>query len=184
MSRHDHDDHAAPVPGEPLDREASLALLRSTQLGRVGLSVDALPVIVPVGFSLVGERILFGAQADPRAVAAIDGVIVAFQADAWDPCTRSGWSVLVQGPARRLIDRADLGPLANGHGLPEWIAEASEAVVMSTAVISGCRLVPAVPGEGAVWSTSPAGRLSRLADGRPGDRAASDRAASVANGRA
>lgn len=166
------------MPGEPLDRDACLALLRSAQLGRVGLSVDALPVIVPVGFSLVGERIIFGAQADPRAVAAIDGVIVAFQADAWDPCTGSGWSVLVQGPARRLIDRADLGPLINGNGLPDWIARASDVVVMATAVISGCRLVAAVPGEDAVWSTSPGGRTSRLADRRSGDPAAS-----VSNGR-
>lgn len=173
MSVHDHDDQLAPVPGEPLDRDACLTLLRSAQLGRVGLSVDALPVIVPVGFSLVGERIIFGAQADPRAVAAIDGVIVAFQADAWDPCTGSGWSVLVQGPARRLVDRADLGLLTNGNGVPDWIAEASDVVVMATTVISGCRLVAAVPGEGIVWGTSPAGRTSRLAGDRSGNPAAS-----------
>lgn len=143
MSTHDYDGQPAPVPGEDLGRGTCLQLLGSVQLGRIGLSVDALPVIVPVGFALVGERIVFGAQADPRAVDAIDGVVVAFQADTWDPCAGSGWSVLVRGSARRLVDPADLGPLASGGRLPVWMAEASEVVVMTTEVISGCRLVAA-----------------------------------------
>lgn len=129
-----------PVPGDVLDRATCLELLRSTRLGRVGLSVDALPVIVPVGFEVVGERIVLGAHADPREVAAIDGVVVAFEADAWDPERGEGWSVLVQGPARRLVDRADLGPLPDG-GPPAWLTEDTEVVVVMTDVIHGVRLV-------------------------------------------
>lgn len=144
MSSHAHDDPGTgglmPVPGDALGRAECLALLGSAHLGRVGLSVDALPVIVPVGFSVIGDRVVLGAHADPRAVAAIDGVIVAFEADEWDPDAGSGWSVLVQGPAHRLVDRADLGPLMGTDDLPSWIADASEIVVVSTDVISGCRL--------------------------------------------
>jgi hypothetical protein len=144
MSSRAHDDpgtdRLTPVPGDVLGRAECLALLGSAHLGRVGLSVDALPVIVPVGFSVMGDRVVLGAHADRRAVAAIDGAVVAFEADEWDRRTGSGWSVLVQGPAHRLVDRADLVPLTGAAELPSWIAEASEIVVVSTEVISGCRL--------------------------------------------
>lgn len=133
------------MPGDHLDRAACLDLLGAAHLGRVSLSVDALPVIVPVGFALVGERLVLGTRADEPAIPATNGVVVAFQADSWDPDAASGWSVLVRGTARRLVDRADLGPLV-GAGLPGWATVAAEAVVLATDVISGCRLVAADPG--------------------------------------
>ena len=145
VSTHDDPDAVrpgtpVPVPGNDLDRATCLELLRSSRLGRVGLSVDALPVIVPVGFEVVGDHIVLGAHVDPRELAAIDGVVVAFEADAWDPERGEGWSVLVQGPARRLVDRADLGPLPD-RGSPAWLTEDTEVVVVTTDVIHGVRLV-------------------------------------------
>lgn len=151
MSLHDHrgpagpsvSDWSLPNPQERLDRASCLALLATVPLGRVGLSVDALPVIVPVGFRLVGERLVLAAHADPRAVAAIDGVVVAFQADHWDPDTASGWSVLVQGPARRVVDRGDLGALGVDLVASGWMGGTTAVVVVPTEVISGCRLTAA-----------------------------------------
>jgi len=83
-----------------LARSECLAALRSTCLGRVALSVGALPAIVPVAFSLAGDRLVFGALGGrPLPLVGRRPVIVAFQADAYDEAQRCGWSVVVVGPA-------------------------------------------------------------------------------------
>lgn len=144
-----------PEPGDDLDRAECLALLTTVPFGRVGVSVDALPVIVPVGFVLAGERVVCGARTPWREVAALDGAIVAFEADTWDAGAGTGWSVLVQGPARRLVDRADLGLHHDRLAPLGWLSGASDLVVVDTTVISGCRLVPATSeaGVGGIPST-------------------------------
>ncbi len=120
-----------------LDRSTCLSLLSSVGLGRVGLSVDALPVIVPVGFHVSGDRIVFALCPSDRAAASVNGVVVVFEADDVDPMTGDGWTVMVQGPARVLADPVAHG--GRGHTVPECVGpdEAYELVAMSTDVITG-----------------------------------------------
>jgi hypothetical protein len=120
-----------------LDRSTCLALLSSVGLGRVGLSVDALPVILPVGFRVDGDRIVFALRPGDRAAGALDDVVVAFEADDVDPVTGSGWTVLVQGPARVVTART-------GYSGADWVLlgrhdtpKAPELVSVSTDVITG-----------------------------------------------
>jgi hypothetical protein len=71
-------------------------LLASASVGRVALSIAALPAILPVQYYLDGRTlaVCLGHRKLPeRALNAV----VAFAADAIDPRTRSGWSVQVQG---------------------------------------------------------------------------------------
>jgi hypothetical protein len=139
MSNGGHDTRTLDTRTLDLDRRTCLSLLASVVVGRVGLSVDALPVIVPVGFRLDGDRIVFALRAQDRARAALDGVVVAFEADDVDPHTGSGWSVLVQGPAHPLAEPSgstlvDVMPVG---GTDPVIA--SELVSVSTNVITGWR---------------------------------------------
>jgi hypothetical protein len=78
-------------------------LLASASVGRLALSVRALPVILPVQYYLDGRRlaVCLGHHALPER--ALDETVVAFSADSIDPATRSGWSVQVQG--RSVIPR-------------------------------------------------------------------------------
>jgi len=154
MLSHDRPAERLPVLEHPLDRHGCLGLLGTVSLGRVGLSADALPVIVPVGFTLVGERLVFRAQIDSQAVAALDGVVVAFEADHWDATSETGWSVLVQGPARRVADRSELGLL--GAGVASVWSSARNLVVVDTDVVRGFRLVSAgsLVGSGSEPSTT------------------------------
>jgi len=72
-------------------------LLATASVGRLALSVRALPLILPVQYYLDGRRlaVCLGHRALPER--ALDGTIIAFAADSIDPVTRSGWLVHVQG---------------------------------------------------------------------------------------
>ena len=105
-------------------------LLATASVGRVALSVRALPVILPVQYYLDGRRlsVCLGHHALPER--ALDKTIVAFAADSIDPVTRSGWSVQVQG--RSVIPRGlridtDCG----------WPAASAQVVAIEPGKISG-----------------------------------------------
>jgi nitroimidazol reductase NimA-like FMN-containing flavoprotein (pyridoxamine 5'-phosphate oxidase superfamily) len=124
---------------EVLDREACLQLLAASTFGRVAITAKALPVILPVGYRLVGDEIVFRTTAGTKLDAATHGAVVAFEVDAMDPVEHSGWSVLVTGMARRIPDdRVD------GHDatwVPRWANEGeSHLVAISTELVSGRRL--------------------------------------------
>jgi hypothetical protein len=78
-------------------------LLATVSVGRLALSVHALPVILPVQYYLDGRRLALclGHHALPER--ALHESIVAFAADSIDMATRSGWSIQVQG--RSVIPR-------------------------------------------------------------------------------
>jgi hypothetical protein len=72
-------------------------LLATASVGRLALSVRALPVILPVQYCLDGRTLLvcLGHRQIPER--SLNQTIIAFAADAIDPAARSGWSVHVQG---------------------------------------------------------------------------------------
>lgn len=82
-----------------LERQACLELLRHASIGRVGISIDALPVVLPLQFVLSGQAVLVHTVPGTKLDAALIGAVVAFQADAGDPVAGTHWSVLVQGMA-------------------------------------------------------------------------------------
>jgi hypothetical protein len=90
-------------------------LLASASVGRIALSIHALPAILPVQYYLDGRTLavcLGHRELPERSLNAV----VAFAADAIDPQTRSGWSVQVQGrsatPRQPQIDTACGWPAA------------------------------------------------------------------------
>jgi nitroimidazol reductase NimA-like FMN-containing flavoprotein (pyridoxamine 5'-phosphate oxidase superfamily) len=78
-------------------------LLAAGGVGRVVLVEERGPVAFPVNFSLLDGDILFRTAAD-SPVAAADGQEVGFEVDRIDDALHEGWSVLVTGRARRLVD--------------------------------------------------------------------------------
>jgi nitroimidazol reductase NimA-like FMN-containing flavoprotein (pyridoxamine 5'-phosphate oxidase superfamily) len=89
---------------ETLNAEECVALLRQAPVGHIGISVDGLPVILPVNYSVVDDAIMFRTIPGSKLAAASESTVVAFEVDshADDGCT--GWSVLVQGVAREVTD--------------------------------------------------------------------------------
>ena len=83
-----------------LGRDQCLELLASAPVGRIVYTERALPAVVPVTFVLDGDVVTVPAMADSALGAALRGTVVAFQADAVDPLTMTGWWVTVIGLAQ------------------------------------------------------------------------------------
>ena len=65
-----------------------------------GLSIKALPAILPVQYYVDGRVLAICLGQNEIASSAIDDTVVAFAADEIDSQTRTGWSVQVQGKCR------------------------------------------------------------------------------------
>ena len=89
--------------GDALSERECWELLATVSVGRLGLSVRALPVILPVQYYLDGRRLAVCLGHLDLPERSLDETIIAFTADSIDPVTRSGWSVQVQG--RSVIPR-------------------------------------------------------------------------------
>lgn len=107
-----------------LDRRQCLDLLATNGRARVALSRQALPVIVPVRYRLVGDEIVIDCCTGTLAAAAAGGHIVCLETEVVDPATSIEWSVAVTGTLRRIPLRAD----------------GSSAAVLPTTTVTGCRV--------------------------------------------
>lgn len=129
---------------EILSRGACLELLRTREVGRVGLSRDALPTILPVNFRMVGDQIVYATGTGSKALAALHEQVVAFEVDDADSSRQEGWSVVVVGIPSELDDGDPLGVHARELGLQPWIGERAPYFFrLDTGRITGRRVVAA-----------------------------------------
>jgi uncharacterized protein len=77
-------------------------LLDSGSFGRVGVSVNALPVILPVTYRVEDDTVWFFTEAGTKLHAAVTNAVVAFEVDALN--AEQGWSVLVIGQSFLCVD--------------------------------------------------------------------------------
>lgn len=88
-----------------MDRQECLRLMAEVPVGRVVYTRQALPAVLPVNFALAADAsVLLRTSAGSDLVRAVDGVVVAFEADSFDAESRSGWSVVVTGRATVVTD--------------------------------------------------------------------------------
>ncbi|MFI2629155.1 pyridoxamine 5'-phosphate oxidase family protein [Streptomyces collinus] len=126
-----------------LDRQESLRLLAKVPVGRVVYTRQALPAVLPVSFSLdTDTSVLLCTSPDSDLVGAINGVVVAFEADEFDAATRSGWSVVVTGRATVVTDPAEHERLSR-DGPTSWMPLAGAAFVrIESQMVTGRELRP------------------------------------------
>ncbi|MEU8685014.1 pyridoxamine 5'-phosphate oxidase family protein [Streptomyces sp. NPDC048611] len=135
---------AGPRHSVPLHRAEALWLLGSVSLGRIVFTRDALPAIRPVNHLLHrGEIVLRthegAALASVARQAVGEGVVVAYEADALDPVTHLGWSVVVTGYCRPVTDPQDLAHYR--EALHPWTDGPREhALRIRPALVTGVRL--------------------------------------------
>jgi uncharacterized protein len=96
------------VSWQALTKSECLGLLAGQHLGRVVLVDDRGPIAVPVNFVLDRHTVVFRSGEGIKVDAASRGAYVAFEVDAADEATRTGWSVLVRGQATEITDADDL----------------------------------------------------------------------------
>ena len=107
---------------EVLDRDDCLRLMRSVSLGRVVFTDRALPAIQPVHFVFDGDDVIILMPPDSKLVSATRGAVVAFEADAFEPGSCSGWSVTVIGEARAVRAATEIERLSR-LPLRSWAPE-------------------------------------------------------------
>lgn len=131
---------------ELLTEDECLALLRDTSVGRVGITVGGLPVILPVNYACHEGDIVFRTGSGTKLRAAVRNAVIAFEADVIHPDDRSGWSVLVVGRARELSDEAEIAAVEQ-LGIEPWVSGSLGHIVrLHPEFISGRRIGP--PGKG------------------------------------
>ncbi len=123
-----------------LSRSECLVLLAGSRVGRVGLSIGALPAIFPVNFVLLDDKILFRTSQGTKLAAATSHHVVAFEVDGFEADGSAGWSVLVRGTSAEVTDPRTLAD-AWSSPLVAWAMDgrADHYVVIPTEDISGRR---------------------------------------------
>jgi uncharacterized protein len=104
---------------EVLPFEVCLKLLASVPIGRVGFVADGEVMVLPVNHLVDDQDVVFRTASGSKLSAAEEQDLVAFEADAYDEQTRSGWSVLVTGRAEVVYEEAEIQRLSR-HGLHPW----------------------------------------------------------------
>ncbi|MFD0276496.1 pyridoxamine 5'-phosphate oxidase family protein [Kitasatospora sp. NPDC127111] len=129
---------------EPLERAEALRLLAGASYGRIVFTDRALPAIRPVNHVLVDDAVVIrthdGAALTAAALgAAAAGVVVAYEADAIDPLTHLGWSVVVTGYARPVTEPHQLARYR--ALLRPWVASGMDhTVAIQPDLVTGYRL--------------------------------------------
>lgn len=125
---------------ELLDEDECLELLAQGVVGRVALSMGALPAVFPVNYVLDGRAVVFRTGPGVKLSAATDRAVIAFEVDRFDPAGRCGWSVLAIGIATEVVDPAEIRRL-DGFDLLPWPGGDRQSLVrMPVEMISGRRI--------------------------------------------
>ena len=87
---------------EILDDEECWRLLGTAALGRVAVTIGALPAIFPVNYAVLDRAVVFRTGEGTKLRAALDRAVVAFEVDQGDAIYHGGWSVQVVGVAEEV----------------------------------------------------------------------------------
>lgn len=106
---------------EIIEEGECLSLLHGGWLGRVAVTMGAIPGVFPVNYCVRAGAIYFLTGDGTKLTAAVRSSVVAFEIDGFDLRHHVGWSVLAVGEAREVQDPAikalvlsRLGPWAPG----------------------------------------------------------------------
>jgi hypothetical protein len=129
---------------EELERDECLRLLGQRHVGRVGVTVRALPVVLPVNFAVLGDDVVFRTDRGAKLDAALHHAVVAFEVDSFDTFDHTGWSVLVTGVADPITDPGEL-EAARRLPLRPWAGgNPDNYVKIRSQLVTGRRVRPGV----------------------------------------
>jgi nitroimidazol reductase NimA-like FMN-containing flavoprotein (pyridoxamine 5'-phosphate oxidase superfamily) len=125
---------------EVLDGDECMTLLDREPVGRIALTSSALPVVLPVNFTVDDGTIVFATDPGLKLDAARAGAVACLEIDGFDGCAHTGWSVLATGRMSEIteptrLDRARRLPLS------PWAApHANHYVELTIDLLSGRRI--------------------------------------------
>jgi uncharacterized protein len=131
---------------ETLGKSECLRLLAQHSVGRVAVTIDAIPAVLPVNYCMLDSFVLFRTGTGSKLNAAVNHAVVAFEVDDVDRIYHQGWSVLVVGVAEEVRDpvllrRAEKLPLE-----PWAPGQRDHLVCLRPEMVSGRRISQGVSG--------------------------------------
>jgi len=127
---------------EALGEAECFELLGRQKIGRVAVTIGAIPVVLPVNYLFADGAIHFRTGEGAKLTAASQHAVVAFEVDEIDPLYHAGWSVLAVGVARVLEESVDLA-WASRLPLRAWAPGVREHFVrIMPEFVSGRRIIP------------------------------------------
>jgi nitroimidazol reductase NimA-like FMN-containing flavoprotein (pyridoxamine 5'-phosphate oxidase superfamily) len=134
---------------EDLPEDECLRLIAPGGIGRIAFQGRFGPAVLPVNYRLHEGAIVFRtARHSPLDEDLQTGImnahyVVAFEIDDIDNAARTGWSVLIQGPAHRIESGAERAS-AERAGVEPWPAGERELFVqISPSRVTGRRILSA-----------------------------------------
>ena len=129
---------------DTLEREHCDAHLAAGGVGRIVFSAERGPVALPVNFEFTEGEIIFSTD-EAKADLLAQLPVVGFEIDRVDEAFSEGWSVLVSGPARRVLDPDELQRVSS-LDLEAWAGGDRHAVVkIAPVTVSGRVIVHSPP---------------------------------------
>jgi hypothetical protein len=135
-----------------LERIDCLRRLGATGIGRVAVTVGALPAIFPLTYAQRDGAVYFRTAPGTKLAAATANAIVAFEVDRFDRFAHTGWSVLVVGRAEVVDDPDELESLRT-LPLTPWVSSDAVSLVRLRADLVSGRVLTHGGGQQCVTST-------------------------------
>lgn len=126
----------------PLDRAECLRLLRQEVVGRVIFTDAAMPTALPVTYAVNEGEIVFRVRVGGTLAHAVHNAVVAFEADALDPVTLTGWSVVGVGQTYEVTDPTRLDGLSHTRLFPWAPTGPAATIAIRLQQLTGSRLSP------------------------------------------
>ena len=145
-------------PLHNLSRKECLEFLQyHSFVGRLGFVVDGRPMVLPVNYLADEEAVVFCTAEGTTLSAVAEASEVVFEVDESHPLERSGWSVVVRGPAEVVTDPGEVEALRRGP-LRSWAARSPSG---------GCGS-PSRRSPAGAWASTDRGPAEGWAQSRPG----------------
>ena len=117
-------------------------LLDEHAVGRIGVLVDSAPEIYPVNYRTDGRTVLFRTDPGSKLHGLVRSPSVSFEIDGLEPASHTGWSVLLKGRARELVDAEEVRS-ASHPDLEYWsIGPKAHWVRIEPYEVTGRRIMP------------------------------------------
>ena len=131
-----------PQNSRRLDRAEAMRLVASVSYGRVVFTQNALPAIRPVNHLIDDDRVIIRTRLTATistAVRSHEAAIVAYEADSFDPEGRTGWSVVITGPAHIITEPEQIRRYE--ELLHPWVNQADTVLAIESQIVTGLHIL-------------------------------------------
>ncbi len=134
----------AEPPDRPLLESLSVdecrALVAPGGVGRVVFSNERAPVALPVNFGMLADNVVFRTESDSGLLSTLANGEISFEIDHIDEALTEGWSVLLSGDGRAVVEPSEYEQVES-LGIAPWAGGRRDTyVVLAPIQVTGRRI--------------------------------------------